>query len=76
MKTFIKRVLNKKSKYHYQGIVYLNEIDEPVENEITDRIQWKDKITVEAFSSKEAGKLAFDMFHFKYPELKGKIWLF
>ena len=70
------RIFNRKNTYHYQGIVYINNEGNPVENEITDKVQWKDKIIVNAYSRKEAGILAFKMFNFKYPDLKGKIWLY
>lgn len=74
--SFWNRVLNKKNLYDYQGMVYLDKNNNPVANEITDKVQWKDKIQVTAYSRNEAGILAFEMFHFKYPELIGKIWLF
>lgn len=73
---FFRRVFNIKKQFHYQGFIYLDQKGNVVEGEITDRIQWKNKICIEAYSVDEADKLAFKMFNFKYPDLKDKIWLF
>ena len=72
----LRRIFNKKKKYLFQGMVYLNKNNNPVENEITDHVKWLDKITISAYSVKDAENRVFELFHFKYPELKNKIWLF
>lgn len=73
---FFRRVFNVKKDFHYQGFIYLDKDGNVVENEITDWIRWKDKICISAYSVDEAGEQAFKIFHFKYPELNGKIWLY
>lgn len=62
--------------YNYQGMVYLNKRGIPVESEITDTVKWLGKITINKWSEKDASVEAFKFFNKKYPEYKGKIWLF
>lgn len=75
MRAFFRRVINKKIPFNFQGIVYLDDNNKPVEGEITDKVRWKDKIVVYSYSEKDATKHAMELFNFKYPNLKGKIWL-
>lgn len=76
LETFFRRIFNIKTWYIHQGGVYVDKDGKPVEDEITDRIRWKEVIKIKAYSYEESCDRAFEMFHFKYPELKGKIWLF
>ena len=74
--TFFKRLFNIKTWYTHQGGVYEDNNGNPVEGEITDVLRWKEVIKIKAYSFEESCDRAFEMFHFKYPELKDKIWLF
>lgn len=76
IETFFRRIFNQKKWYTHQGGVYLDINDNPVEGKITDNLRWKEIIKIKAYSFDESCDRAFEMFHFKYPELKGKIWLF
>ena len=76
MKTFFRRVFNIKKTFHTQGFVYLDKNGEAIADEITDHLKWKDKMEIKAYSWNEAMEIAFERFHFKYPELKGKMWLY
>jgi len=80
MKRKIKRFLNKlfniKKPYYSQGFLYIDSKGKPVSNEITDTVRWLDKLTIYHWSSDDAEKEAFKQLKEKYPEYKGKIWLF
>jgi len=76
MKAFLRRIFNIKKTFHTQGFVYLDKNGEAVADEITGHLQWKDKMEIKAYSWEDAMERAFEMLHLKYPELKGKMWLF
>lgn len=67
---------NIKKPFKYQGMIYLNRKGVPVKSEITDTVKWLDDITIEHWSEDDASIEAFKFFNEKYPEYKGKIWLF
>lgn len=76
----IKRNWNKffniRKTYENQGFLYLNSKGIPVSNEITDKVIWLDQLVIKHWSCEDAEKEAFKQLNEKYPEYKGKIWLF
>jgi len=61
-------------KYHYTGMIQRDELGKIVI--CGNKVDWLDKIEVDAYSEKEASHLALMMLNYKYPEYKDmvQIW--
>lgn len=79
MRLNLKRRFNKffgiKNTYPMQGFVYLDSNNMPVRT-MTTRVRQLDELSIKAYDEDDASREAYSILNSKYPDLRGKIWLF
>lgn len=75
IKRFWNKVFDIRNSYENQGMLYLNNSNQPVAGQITSKVKWLDNLTIYHWSEEDAEKEAFKQLNEKYPQYKGMIWL-
>lgn len=65
----------KKRTYFIVPFIYLTKDGFIDKYNITDKVQWLKKLSIDAYSEKEANKIAFEKLNKQYPQYSGHIWL-
>ena len=70
-----RKFFNITKPYTSQGLVYLDNWGIPT-NTMTSTVKWLEEVTIYDFSEEDANIKFFKYFNDKYPQYKGKVFLF